>query len=128
MVKSGIETTTVTCVEWFRVPLVPVIVRGKLPPGVVAVVVTVKVVWPVPVTDVGLKDVVVFEGTPEMSNVVAPEKPFTPVIEIVYDVALPRFTVWLDGVPEIVKSGTATDNATVVEWLIVPSLPVIVSV
>ena len=52
-------------------------------------VLTVNVVCPVPVTVVGLNDVVVFEGVPEMPNDVTPEKPFCAVIEIVNDVLFP---------------------------------------
>ena len=69
--------------ECTRVPLVPVIVNGYDPVGVDAALVTVSVDGPVPVTEVGLNDVVVFDGTPEMLNAVDPEKPFNAVIETV---------------------------------------------
>jgi hypothetical protein len=103
-------------------------VRLKVPVGVEADVFTVRVDWPVPFIEVGLNDVVVFAGTPEIVSPVVPEKPFSAVTEMVYEVLFARTTVRLGGEPEMVKSGMVTTSVTVVEWVIVPSVPVTVRV
>jgi hypothetical protein len=68
-------TISVTVVAWTRVPLVPVIVRVELPTGVLALVVTVMVDDPVPVTVVGLKLAVTPVGNPLALKVTIPLKP-----------------------------------------------------
>src|SRR5947207_1365741 len=57
-------TTKVTVAECVRLPLVPVMVRVKLPVGVVLLVVTLNVELPDPVTEVGLKPAVAPGGNP----------------------------------------------------------------
>src|SRR5260370_33565511 len=52
---TGAVTPSVTDAVWLSVPLVPVMVNGKLPVGVDAAVVTVKGEDPDVVIDVGLK-------------------------------------------------------------------------
>ena len=55
-VKSGRGITTrVTAVEWTRLPLVPVMVKEKVPAGVELAVVIANVDVPLPATDPGLK-------------------------------------------------------------------------
>jgi hypothetical protein len=57
------------------VSLVPVIVTGKLPDGVVELDVTVIVENPAPATDAGLKVAVAPGGSPLALNVTVPLKP-----------------------------------------------------
>ena len=61
---AGTVTNNVTLAEWFRAALVPVIVRGKLPTGVVNPVETVIVVDPEPVTVEGVKLALAPAGRP----------------------------------------------------------------
>jgi hypothetical protein len=68
-------TVNVTVVVWTKVPLVPVMVRVELPTGVLALVVTVIVDDPVPVTVVGLKVAVAPVGSPLALKVTIPLKP-----------------------------------------------------
>ena len=56
-------------------PLVPVMVNGKLPVGVVLAVVTVMVEEPDVVTDVGLKLTVAFAGNPLTLKLTVPVNP-----------------------------------------------------
>ena len=56
-------------------PLVPVMVIGKLPVGVVLAVVTVMVDEPEPFTDVGLKLALAPAGNPLALKVTVPVKP-----------------------------------------------------
>jgi hypothetical protein len=58
---------------------VPVIVRLKVPLGVLLLVVTVRVEAPLPVTDGGLKVAVVRDGKPLTLRFTVPEKPFAAV-------------------------------------------------
>ena len=88
-------------VEWASVPLVPVMVKGKLPVGVEAVVATVKVELPDVVTDAGLKDAVAPAGNPLTLKVTAPVNP-PDGVTVAVDVALPPgVTVTEAGVAEI---------------------------
>ena len=73
--KSPFATTSVTVVEWTRLPLVPVIVMEKLPVGVLALVVTVIVDEPEPTTEGGLKFALAPAGSPLALNVTVPVKP-----------------------------------------------------
>ena len=72
---TGAFTTSVTKVVWLTVPLVPVIVNGKLPVGVVLAVVTVKVEEPDVVTDAGLKLAVAPVGSPLTLRFTVPVNP-----------------------------------------------------
>ena len=88
-------------VEWASVPLVPVMVKGKLPVGVEAVVATVKVELPDVVTDAGLKDAVTPAGNPLTLKVTAPVNP-PDGVTVAVDVALPPgVTATEAGVAEI---------------------------
>src|SRR5215471_12575467 len=71
---TGAVTTRVTEAVWVVVPLVPVIVNGKLPVGVVLLVVTVSVESP-EVTDAGLNVPVAPAGKPLTLRLTVPVKP-----------------------------------------------------
>ena len=71
----GLATTSVTVVVCVRVPLVPVIVKGNVPVGVVLLVVTVIVEEPDVVTDVGLKLAPAPAGNPLALKVTVPVNP-----------------------------------------------------
>lgn len=101
-------TTKVTVVECARLPLVPVIVKGKLPDGVVVLVVTEMVDEPEPITEAGLKVAFAPAGNPLMVKLTFPLNPPDPVTVAVYDVPAPAVTVCEDGVAEMEKSPTTT--------------------
>jgi hypothetical protein len=76
--KSGVAggcTTRETEAVCERVPLAQVIVKGYVPVGVVALVVTVIVDEPEVVTDAGLKLALAPAGNPLALNVTVPVKP-----------------------------------------------------
>ena len=83
IVKSGAATTKLTVVVCETVPLVPVMVRGYVPPGVVEEVVTVNVDDPVPLIDVGLKLADAPDGNPLILRDITPVKPFKAVVDTV---------------------------------------------
>jgi hypothetical protein len=87
-------------VEWTSVPLVPVIVKGKLPVGVEAVVATVKVELPDVATVAGLKDAVAPTGNPLTLRVTVPVNPPDGVTVAVYVALPPGVTVTEAGVAE----------------------------
>ena len=68
-------TTSVTVLECVKLPLVPVIVKTKLPVWVLRPVCTLRVLFPEPVTEPGLKLAVVWFGNPLMLKLTAPLKP-----------------------------------------------------
>jgi hypothetical protein len=76
-VKSGepvtVKVTMAVCVS---APLVPVMVSVELPDAVLAVVVTVSVELPVPLTDAGLNTAVAPGGSPLTLRFMLPAKPF----------------------------------------------------
>src|SRR6266404_3247515 len=76
IVKSGLGpcTTRVTVVEWDNVPLVPVMVKGNVPAGVVVLVVTLSVELP-EVNEVGLKVAVAPAGNPVTLKLTVPVNP-----------------------------------------------------
>lgn len=76
---AGAFTTRVTVVECTRVPLVPVMVKVKVPAGVVLLVDTETVEDPEPVTEVGLKLAVAPVGRPLMLKATFPANPPDPV-------------------------------------------------
>ena len=69
-------TTSVTVVEWVRLPLVPVIVKGYVPVGVELLVVTDIVEEPEPASEVGLYVALAPEGRPLALNETVPVNPF----------------------------------------------------
>ena len=83
MLKSGVVTTSVTIAECTNVPLVPVIVRGYVPVGVVVAVETVSVEFPEPETDAGLKLAVAPAGKPLTPRLTVPVKPLRGAIDAV---------------------------------------------
>src|SRR5689334_10047610 len=91
---TGADTISEAEAVWVSAPLVAVMVSGKVPPGVLAVVVTVMVVEPAPVTGVGLKAAVVLAGRPLTANEMLPAKPFSAVVEMEYWAFAPGTTVW----------------------------------
>ncbi len=72
---TGAFTTNVTEAAWLSVPLAPVMVKGKLPVGVVLAVVTVKVEEPDVVTEAGLKVAVAPVGNPLTPKFTVPVNP-----------------------------------------------------
>ena len=102
--KSGAFTISVTVALRGRPPLVPVIVSGKLPPGVVLEVITVSVDEPAPVIEAGLKLPEAPEGNPLTLRATLPAKLFKAVVDTVYVVPPPGVTVWELGVAATVKS------------------------
>jgi hypothetical protein len=72
--------TSVTAVEWLRLPLAPLIVSVLVPVLALRFTVTVKVVVPEPVTELGLKPVETRDGAPLTLKLTAALKPFTGAI------------------------------------------------
>lgn len=88
-------------------PLVPVIVTVKLPVLVEAVVVTVMVDEPEPVSVAGLKLAVAPAGRPLAPKVTLLLNPPIDVMVAVYEMLLPCVTVCEDGEAAMVKSGVS---------------------
>jgi hypothetical protein len=107
------STASVTLVVCFRLPLVPVMVSGYVPTEVVELVVTVRVVLPVPVTVAGEKLAVAPAGSPLALSVTTPANPFTAPTLTVYVVAFPTTTVSVLGVAERLKLGLVGAWATI---------------
>src|SRR5262245_28786912 len=76
---AGAVTVRPTWVLWLT-PLVPVIVNGKVPVGVVDAVVTVTVDAPPAATLAGAKLAAAPAGSPEAESAIVPEKPATAVV------------------------------------------------
>ncbi len=72
-------TTNENCAVCCNEPLVAVMVTGYVPVGVLEVEVTVTVVLPEPVTEVGLKLAVAPVGRPVAAKLTAPLKPLRAV-------------------------------------------------
>jgi hypothetical protein len=81
--SCAVVTTSETVTICVSDPLVPVIVRFELPPGVVAEVVTVSVELPLPVIEAGLNDAVAPVGKPLALKLTVPVKPFTAATDTV---------------------------------------------
>ncbi len=82
-VKSGCgvaSTVKVAVTEWVKLPLVPVMVRVKVPTGTEELVVIVSVEEPEPLTEAGLKPAVLPIGKPLRPNDTFPVKPLTGLI------------------------------------------------
>jgi hypothetical protein len=93
---GGAFTTRVTDVVRVSDPLIPVIVKGKLPAGVVVPLFVVTVIVDVPplATLVGLKLALAPAGRPlALKLATLPENPFTPSTVTLYVVLLPAVTV-----------------------------------
>ena len=119
-------TFRLTVADLITAPLVPLIVKVKVPIVDFFVVETVRVEFPEPVTVVGLNVAVVFAGKPLTLKVMTPLNPFTAVTFAVYVVLPPFLTVCEAGVAERLKLDTTT--VTDVECVRVPSDPVTVTV
>ena len=130
-VKFG-DCAAVTVSEMFELasnaPEVPVIVRLAVPGAAVLPAVRVSTLEPV----VGLvpNDAVTPVGSPDTASVTLPANPPEPATITVSAVLLPGVKVNAELAGTIVKLGLAVPgivSATVTEWLIVPSVPVIVT-
>jgi hypothetical protein len=76
-------TFRVTLMECVIEPLVPVMVSVELDTGVPVVVVTVRVEFPEPVTEVGAKVLVAPAGVPEIPRLTVLAKPFrAPIVTV----------------------------------------------
>src|SRR6202044_1367191 len=84
-------------------PLVPVIVKVKLPVGVLLAVVIVSVELPPALTEVGLKFPVAFAGNTPPPKLTAAVNPLTTVRLTTYGVFPPGLTVWELGVVDNAK-------------------------
>lgn len=115
-------------VERVTPPLVPLILRLKVPVDVELFVLTVSVDVPWPVTELGLKLALELDGNPRTLNVTVPLKPLIAAMLAVYVALFPRVTVCEDGEAEMEKEFTT--KVTVVECVRfgVVLVPVIVSV
>ena len=118
-------TVSETVVLRVRPPEVPVMVKVNVPVAVVPVVEIVRVEFPAPVTEAGLKLAVAPDGRPETESATELLKPFRAPTVAVNEVPAPSETVWLAGEAETVKSRT-TSVALAVR-VTEPSLPVMVS-
>jgi hypothetical protein len=102
---GGPVTLRVKLVVLVREPLVPVMVRVKLPAGVLLAVVTVSV-EPLPtLTEVGLKVAVALAGSPLTLKPIEPVKPFKALVLTEYEVPPPGLTVCELGVADTVNDG-----------------------
>lgn len=94
---------SVTVVVWLRLPLVPVMVNGQVPAGVVDNV-FIESLDEVPVVELGLKVPEAPAGRPETPKVTGPVNPDDRVMDTEYVVPDPGFTDRLAGEAESEKS------------------------
>ena len=111
-----------------NVPDVPLIVRFEVPAAAALLAVRVNTLAPV----VGLvpNDAVTPDGSPATASVTLPLNPPAPVAVTVSVALLPRVTASVEAAGTSVKLGLPVPgmvNAIVTEWLIVPFVPVIVT-
>jgi hypothetical protein len=121
----------VNVVEWLKLPLVPVMVKVRVPGVALRPTVTVRVELPEPVMAVGLKLALTRPPWPVTLRFTVPAKPFSPVTVTVDVPLVLRGTVMLVGESAIEKSGAGaglTTSVTVVECTRLPLVPVMVSV
>src|ERR1019366_8956801 len=102
-IAAAFATVRVPLAVWVKLPLVPVMVSGYVPSGVVELVVTVSVEVPDPVTVAGEKLAVAPAGSPLALSVTTPLNPFSAPMLVVKVVAFPTTTVCELGVPVIVS-------------------------
>ena len=130
-IAAALATVRVTLAVWVKLPLVPVIVSGYVPSGVVELLVTVSVELPAPVTVAGTKLGVAPAGSPLALSVTTPVNPFSATMLAVDVVALPASTVCVLGVTVKLKLGGGGTAATVMltfaVWVKFPLVPVMVS-
>ena len=118
-----------TLVLAVRVPEVPVMVTGT-GPAAAAVLAAVRVNTLLPVAGLVPNAAVTPVGSPEAASVTVPVNPPMSVIEMVSVVLFPGVTEADPAEGVSVKAGVpvpGTVSAIVTEWLIVPLLPVIVT-
>lgn len=121
----------VKVVEWLKLPLVPVMVRVRVPGVALRLTNTDRVELPEPVMDVGLNVGVTRPPWPLTLRFTVPAKPFTPVTVTVDVPVVSRVTLMLVGESEIEKSGFGagfTTSVTVVECDRLPLVPLMVRV
>lgn len=108
----------------------PVIVKVRVPLVALLLTVIVRVEEPEPATEVGLNRVVTREPCPLALKLTVPLNPLTAAIVTLEVPLVPRVTVMLAGESEIVKFGLGplTVRVIVVVWVIVPEVPVMVTV
>src|ERR1039458_3905754 len=131
-IAAAFATVRVPLAVWVKLPLVPVMVSGYVPSGVVELVVTVSVEVPDPVTVAGEKLAVAPAGSPLALSVTTPLNPFSAPMLVVKVVAFPTTTVCELGVAVRLKFGggwvAATVKLTLAVWVKLPLVPLIVSV
>jgi hypothetical protein len=125
---AGAVTVRLTVVEFVMPPPMPVTVIGYVPVAAVEATVKVRREVPVPGEAMGLvpKPAVTPVGRPLADKVIAELKPFTAAVVIVDVPALPCTTETEVGEGEMVKLGAVTVRLTVVEFTVLPAVPVTV--
>jgi hypothetical protein len=121
-------TVSAMLVVAVNVPDVPVMVRFEVP--AVAVLLAVRVNTLAPVVGLVPNDAVTPAGSPAMASVTLPANPPVSVTVILSVMAVPWVTASVEAAGTSVKLGLAVPgivNAIVTEWLIVPFVPVIVT-
>ena len=108
-----------------KLPLLPVTVTVKVPSGAVGFALIFSVELPVAVTGLGVNAAVTLEGRSEALNVTELLAPtaVTVTVSVLLDL---RFTVNDDVESERVKWG-CTVSARLVVWVVVPSVPLMLS-
>lgn len=111
-------------VECVREPLVPVIVKGKVPLACFRPTRKMKYEVPDPVTEFGRKAPATFEGRPATLNVTRPEKPLIAETVTLKAPRLNLLTVRLDGDTEMEKSATLGVTISISDAECVAEVPV----
>ena len=117
-------TFRLTVVDFVVPALVPLMLKLNVPSFVFLVVETVTIVFPAPVTEVGLNVAVVFAGKPLTLKVTTPPNPPSGLTVAVYVVLDPLLTVCAAGDGTMLKLPTVT--VTDVLAVILPLVPVMV--
>ena len=129
LIEKSFRTMTVseTLVPWLLLGAVPVTVTVYIPGVVLVPTAKVRIELPPAVTEVGLKDAVVPEGTPPVLSATVSATPLVTAVEIVEVVEAPCVAETLAGLAAIEKSfGTVTVRFTVVECVALAAVPVTV--
>ena len=129
LIEKSFRTMTVseTLVPWLLLGAVPVTVTVYIPGVVLVPTAKVRIELPPAVTEVGLKDAVVPEGTPPVLSATVSAVPLVTAVEIVEVVEAPCVAETLAGLAAIEKSlGTVTVRFTVVECVALAAVPVTV--
>ena len=129
LIEKSFRTMTVseTLVPWLLLGAVPVTVTVYIPGVVLVPTAKVRIELPPAVTELGLKDAVVPEGTPLVLSTTVSAIPLVTAVEIVEVVEAPCVAETLAGLAAIEKSfGTVTVRFTVVECVALAAVPVTV--